>query len=67
MVDLLPGSYAYCDIYREAPPVLVIDTGPAEVQFSFPVDRVTLEDLRVIDSNLEGWAAFRTAMLAWLD
>ena len=67
IVDLLPGANAYTDTYREAPPILVLDTGPTELQLSIPGDRVTLEDLRLVDLLLEATAAYRTALIAHLD
>ena len=67
MTDLLPGTRAYTDLYREAPPVLVLDTGPTELQLAVPADRVTLEDLAIVDALLEAAAAYRTALLAHLD
>lgn len=63
-LDLLPGTNAYCDTYRQAPPILVIDFGPTEVQLSIPGDRITLDDLRLIDLLLEAMAAYRTALIA---
>jgi hypothetical protein len=65
--DLLPGTNAYCDIYREAMPLLVIDAGPTEIHLSMPVDRLTIEDLRIVDAILEALAAFRNALLVYLD
>lgn len=67
MADLLPGTRAYADTYREAPPILVLDTGPTEVQLAVPGDRVTLEDLDIVDVILEATAAYRTALVAHLD
>lgn len=63
IVDLVPGSRAYCDLFRGAPPILVIDAGSTEIQFSLPVRPVTLDDLRLVDGLLQAWAAFRTALL----
>jgi hypothetical protein len=59
--------YAYCDIRGEARPILVVDTGSAEIHFSMPIDRITVEDLRIVDLILEALAAFRLALLAYLD
>lgn len=67
VVDLLPGTHAYADVYRDAPPILVIDTGPTEVQLSVPGTRVTLDDLRILDVLIEAVAAYRTALTAMLD
>jgi len=67
LVDLLPGTHAYADTFRSGPPILVIDTGPTEVQLSVPGDRVTLDDLRIIDVLMEAVAAYRTALSAYLD
>jgi hypothetical protein len=67
MADLLPGTRAYTDLYREAPPILVVDTGPTEVQLAVPADRVSVEDLAIVDALLEAAAAYRTALLAHLD
>jgi hypothetical protein len=66
MVDLLPGTYSFCDLYREAPPILVIDAGPTELHLSLPVDRVTVDDLGIIDQLLEGVVAFRSALIGRL-
>jgi hypothetical protein len=67
IAELLPGTHAYADTFRDAPPILVIDTGPTELQLSIPGDRVTLDDLRIIDVLMEATAAYRTAISAHLD
>jgi len=67
VVELLPGSHAYADTFRDAPPILVIDTGPTEIQLGLPGDRVTLDDLRILDVLMEALAAYRTALTAYLD
>lgn len=67
ITDLLPGTHAYADTFRDAPPILVIDTGPTELQLAVPGDRVTLDDLRIVDLLLEATAAYRTALHAHLD
>ena len=59
--DLLPGTTAYCETFRDGPPVLVIDTGPIEMHFSLPGERYSREDLRLLDTIIEAWCAFRTA------
>lgn len=66
IVDLLPGAQAFTDTYRDAPPILVIDTGPTEVQLSLPGDPVTLDDLRVVDVLHEATVAYRSAVVARL-
>jgi hypothetical protein len=67
IADLLPGTHAYADTFRDAPPILVIDTGPTELQLAVPGNRITLDDLRIIDVLLEATAAYRTALSAHLD
>jgi hypothetical protein len=66
LVDLLPGTRAYSDTFREAPPILVIVSGGTELQLGVAGQRVTLEDLASIDTILEAAAAFRTDLLALL-
>jgi hypothetical protein len=66
MVDLLIGTRVYCDTFRDAPPILVIDTGPTELQLSAPAGAVTVEDLAVIDTVLQAAAEYRTAVLTRL-
>jgi hypothetical protein len=66
MVDLLRGTRVYCDLFGEAPPILVIDTGSTEVQLTIGVGSITVDDLAVIDSFLEAAAAYRCALLAQL-
>lgn len=67
IVDLLPGAQIYTDTHRDAPPILVIDTGPTELQLSVPGDRVTLDDLHVVDQLREAIATYRAALVAHLD
>lgn len=67
IVDLLPGTRVHTDTHRDAPPILVIDTGPTELQLSVPGDRVTLDDLRVVDLLREALAAYRAALVAHVD
>lgn len=67
LVDLLPGTRAWADTYRDGPPIFVIDTGPTEVQLSLPGDRLTLDDLRIVDLLMEAVAAFRVALGDWLE
>jgi len=67
VVELLPGTHAYADTFRDAPPILVIDAGPTEVQLGLPGDRITLDDLRIVDVLVEALAAYRTALMAYLD
>ena len=67
IADLLPGTHTYTDTYREAPPILVVDTGPTELQLAVPGDRITIEDLGIVDALLEAATAYRTALLAYLD
>ncbi|HZN74511.1 MAG TPA: hypothetical protein VFC00_22820 [Micromonosporaceae bacterium] len=67
VVDLLPGSHAYADTFRDAPPILVIDTGPTEIHLCLPGERITLDDLRIVDVLIEALAAFRTAANTCLD
>jgi hypothetical protein len=67
LVELLPGTYAYADTFREAPPILVIDTGPTEIQLNLPGERLTLDDLRIVDVMIEAMAAYRVALTAYLD
>lgn len=42
IADLLPGTHAYCDLHKNAQPILVIVTGPTEIQPSLPGDIITL-------------------------
>jgi hypothetical protein len=67
LVELLPGTHAYADTYREAPPILVIDTGPTEIQLSLPGERLTLDDLRIVDVMIEALSAYRVTLTAYLD
>jgi hypothetical protein len=67
IVDLLPGTRAYTDLHRDSPPILVLDSGPTELQLAIPGDRVTLDDLHIIDTLLEAATAYRTALIAHLD
>lgn len=67
MSELAPGTHSYVDLYRSAPPILVIDTGPTEVQLSLPGDRCTVEDLWIIDELAEALAKFRQAQLPHMD
>lgn len=67
ILDLLPGARAYTDTHRDAPPILVIDTGPTELQLSAPGDRVTPEDLHVVDVLWGAIASYRAALMARLD
>lgn len=67
IVDLSPGTRSYTDTHRDAPPILVIDTGPTELQLSVPGDPVTLDDLRVVDVLREALADYRAALVAHLD
>jgi hypothetical protein len=66
MLDLLPGTRAYCDTFRDAPPILVIDNGPTEVQLSITRTRFTNEDLRLVDVLLDGLSCFRAELVARL-
>jgi hypothetical protein len=67
IVELLPGTHTYTDIHRDAPPILVVDTGPTELQLSVPGNRVSLDDLHIIDKLMEAAAGYRTALVAHLD
>lgn len=67
IVELLPGAHSYTDLHRDAPPILVVDTGPTELQLSVPGNRVTLDDLHIIDKLMEAAAEYRTALVAHLD
>lgn len=67
IADLLPGTHCYTDLYRQAPPILVVDTGPTELQLAIPGDRVSVEDLHIVDALLEAAAAYRAALLTHLD
>ncbi len=67
LADLVPGTRAYVDTHRGAPPILVIESGATEVQFGASGGRVTLDDLRAIDTVLEAAAVYRAALLAHLD
>lgn len=67
IADLLPGTRAYTETYRDLVPVLVIDTGPTEIQLSLPADRVALADLEAVDVVLDAMAAYRMALLPHLD
>jgi hypothetical protein len=67
ILDLLPGARAYTDTHRDAPPILVIDTGPTELQLSVPGDRVSPEDLQVIDLLQAAIASYRAVLVAHLD
>jgi hypothetical protein len=66
MVDLVPGTRAYCDRYAEAPPILVISTGGTEVQLGIPGRVVTVEDVANIDAILEAGATCRADLIARL-
>lgn len=66
IVELLPGTHAYADTFRDAPPILVIDTGPTEIQLNVPGNRVTLDDLRILDVLIEAISAYRRALSAHL-
>jgi len=66
IADLLPGTHAYCETFRDHSPILVIDTGPIELHFSLPGDRYSRDDLRVLDTIIEAWCAFRTVAQAHL-
>lgn len=48
MVDLLPGTWVYVESAGSAPPVLVVDTGAAEVQLGVPGGPVTAADVAVV-------------------
>lgn len=65
--DLLPGTHCYADTYRQSPPLLVVDTGPTELQLAIPGDRPGIDDLHIIDALLEAAAAYRSALLTHLD
>lgn len=67
LADLVPGTRAYADTHRGAPPILVIETGATELQLSASGERVTLDDLLAIEAVLEAATAYRTALLAHLD
>jgi len=67
LVDLVPGTRAYADTHAGAPPILVIETGATELQLAASGDRITLDDLRAIDTVLEAVAEYRSALLAYLD
>lgn len=67
MVELLPGTRAYADTYRIAPPLLVIDTGPTEIHLALPGDRPCLDDLHILDDVLQAVAKYRASLLVHLD
>ncbi|HZN72896.1 MAG TPA: hypothetical protein VFC00_14600 [Micromonosporaceae bacterium] len=67
IVDLLPGTMAYADTFRDAPPILVIDTGPTEIHLGLPGDPITADDLRILDTLVEALAAYRVAASAYAE
>lgn len=67
VVELLAGTRAYADTSRDAPPVVVIDTGPTELHLGLPGDCYALADLSVLDLLIEALAAYRIAVQAYLD
>jgi len=63
IADILAGSHAYCDTYRDGPPILILDLGYTEIQLSIPDTRVTLEDLSIIDAMMAALTEFRAALV----
>lgn len=63
---LAPTATVYVDVYEDAEPILVIDTGPTEVQISPRTEQVTRSDLDLADAFLAAAMEYRAALEALL-
>lgn len=64
LADLLPETGAYCDVWRGRDPILVIQTGPAEIQLSMPGDLSAVEGMRILNMLSEAIEEYKRVLVA---
>lgn len=67
IVELLPGSRAYCEKLSHALPIVVIDCGYTEIHLRVPGGLAGLDDLAIMGEIMSAAADCQTALVAYLD